>query len=80
MNAIAPREHKTAAGRLRELLAKYEEVELLVKIGEYKKGTDAVADEALAKIGAIRDFLRQGLDEKMPFADAVARLQALAGA
>ena len=80
MNAIAPREHKTAAGRLRELLAKYEEVELLVKIGEYKKGSDAVADEALAKIGAIRDFLRQGLDEKMPFAEAVTRLQALAGA
>lgn len=80
MNAIAPREHKTAAGRLRELLAKYEEVELLVKIGEYKKGSDTVADEALAKIGAIRDFLRQGLDEKMPFAEAVTRLQALAGA
>lgn len=80
MNAITPREHKTAAGRLRELLAKYEEVELLVKIGEYKKGSDTVADEALAKIGAIRDFLRQGLDEKMPFAETVTRLQALAGA
>ena len=67
-------------GRLRELLAKYEDVELLVKIGEYKKGSDAVADEALAKIGAIREFLRQSLDEKMPFAEAVTRMQALAGA
>ncbi|MFO1349153.1 MAG: type III secretion system ATPase SctN [Gammaproteobacteria bacterium] len=80
MNAITTREHKTAAGRLRELLAKYDEVELLVKIGEYKKGSDAVADEALAKIGELRAFLRQELNEKVPFSDTLSRMQALAGA
>ena len=36
------------------LMAKYQEVELLVKIGEYKRGGDAVTDEAIDKIDAIR--------------------------
>ncbi|MBU6190818.1 MAG: type III secretion system ATPase SctN, partial [Betaproteobacteria bacterium] len=51
-NAVVSREHRSAAGRLRELMAKYAEVELLVKIGEYKRGGDATTDEAIDKIEA----------------------------
>ena len=40
MNAIVSKDHKKAAQRLRQILAKYAEVELLVQIGEYKKGAD----------------------------------------
>jgi type III secretion protein N (ATPase) len=57
-NVVAP-EHRAAAGRMRELMAKYADVELLVKIGEYKSGSDAVTDEAIAKIETIRSFLKQ---------------------
>ena len=71
MNAIVESEHKKAANRVRELLAKYQEVELLVKIGEYKKGSDALADEALKKIDAINAFLRQSNQEKPAFEDTV---------
>jgi len=49
MNAVISKEHQAAARRLRELMAKYEEVELLVRIGEYKQGSDKLADEAVAK-------------------------------
>lgn len=77
MNTIVEPEHKVAANRVRELMAKYEEVELLVKIGEYKKGSDALADQALAKIDAIRAFLRQGGQEKLTFAETVQALQRL---
>jgi type III secretion protein N (ATPase) len=63
MNAVVTPEHKAYAARLRELMAKYAEVELLVKIGEYKHGSDALADEAIEKQEAIRDFLRQGTDD-----------------
>ncbi len=63
MNNIVPEEQQQAAGRIRELMAKYEEIELLVKVGEYRQGTDQVADEALAKIDYIRQFLRQRTDE-----------------
>ena len=63
MSAIVDKEHTRIAGRMRELLAKYKEVELLIKIGEYKEGADATADEAVAKIDAINAFLRQGINE-----------------
>ncbi|TIM30820.1 MAG: FliI/YscN family ATPase [Mesorhizobium sp.] len=59
MDTVVPAEHRSDAGRLRELLARYAEVELLLRVGEYEKGSDAVADEAVAKIDAINAFLRQ---------------------
>ena len=75
MNAIVSREHKQAAQALRAILAKHAEVELLVQIGEYKKGADAEADFALSHIQAVNAFLRQGLDEKSNFAEAVDALE-----
>ena len=67
MNAIVSKEHKKAAQRLRQILAKFAEVELLVQIGEYKKGADKEADDALAHIDRVNAFLKQGLDEKSTF-------------
>ena len=79
MNAVITPEHKRAAGRLRELMAKYQEVELLVKIGEYKRGGDAVTDEAIDKIAAINQFLRQRTDERATLPDALAQMTAIVG-
>lgn len=62
--AITTPDHQKAAGKIRSLMSKYQEVELLVRIGEYKKGSDAGADEAIAKVETINGFLRQGLREK----------------
>ena len=56
-----------AAQRLRQILAKFAEVELLVQIGEYKKGADKEADDALAHIDKVNAFLKQGLGEKSTF-------------
>lgn len=61
--AIVSSDHNRDAGRLRELLAKYAEVELLLKIGEYRKGADRETDEAIAKHEAITNFLKQPLAE-----------------
>ena len=77
MNAIVSKEHKKDAQRLRQILAKFAEVELLVQIGEYKKGADKDADEALARIDRVNAFLKQGLDEKSSFEET---LQALSQA
>src|SRR5690606_24119500 len=79
MHAIVDPEHRHAAGRVRELLAKYQEMELLVKIGEYKRGTDPVADEAIQKIDQIRAFLKQATDEYESFDDTLDQLENLAG-
>ncbi len=79
MNNVTPKEHQAAAGKLRELLAKYEEIELLVKVGEYKPGSDAVADEALKKIDAIRNYLKQRTDELTDYEDNIQQLRQLTG-
>lgn len=78
MNNVVSAEHVRAAARVRTLLAKYEEIELLVKIGEYKQGTDPEADEALAKIGPIKDFLRQQRHETVSFQQTLEQLYAMA--
>ena len=74
-SAIIPNDHKAAASKLRKLLAKYSEVELLLKIGEYKKGSDPETDEAIEKNGAVNAFLRQGLDERPVYADTIEKLK-----
>ncbi|MGF1526678.1 MAG: type III secretion system ATPase SctN [Candidatus Competibacterales bacterium] len=79
MGAVVTKEHKKAASRCRELMAKYKEIEMLVKIGEYKKGSDKLGDEAIAKIDEINKMLKQGLEEKTSFDDAVAMLRKITG-
>ncbi len=79
MSAIVPAEHKKAASKLREILAKYQEVELLLRIGEYKKGSDAATDEAIAKIDRVNAFLRQGLAEKPQYDDTIKKLMEAVG-
>lgn len=74
MNAIVSKEHKQAGQRLRQILAKYAEIELLVQLGEYKKGTDAEADFALSHIDKVNAFLKQGLDEKSSFDETLKAL------
>ncbi len=79
MTAIASPEHLRAAGKIRNLLSKYQEVELLVRIGEYKQGSDPAADEAISKVDAINNFLKQGLHEKSTFDETLKAMARLAG-
>ncbi len=74
MKNVVSKEHQQAAAVFRNLLAKYDEIELLVKIGEYKSGADADADRALAIIGELRNYLMQSMDEKIDYDDTVRRL------
>ncbi|WP_183844549.1 type III secretion system ATPase SctN [Rhizobium etli] len=67
MSAIVSPDHESLAGSLRQLMAKYNEVELLVRVGEYKEGADPLADAAIAKIGQIRSFLQQSTREQIGF-------------
>ncbi len=71
--------HQAAARELRALLARHAEVKFLLQVGEYKPGSDAVADRAIERMPAIDALLQQSPDECTPLADTVARLQALVG-
>jgi type III secretion protein N (ATPase) len=79
MNQITSREHRKDSGHIRELLSRYQDAEMLIKIGEYKAGSDALTDEAIAKIEQIRVFLRQDVEEKSSFDETLAQLKRLSG-
>ena len=57
---------RAAAQRLRTWLAKYNDIEFMLQIGEYKPGGDPVADEAIARMPAIETLLRQSPEEAAP--------------
>jgi type III secretion protein N (ATPase) len=71
MSSIVDKDHKKMAASMRGIMAKYAEMELVVQFGEYTKGTDAEADEALRRIGKVNGFLRQGTDERASFAQTL---------
>ncbi|WP_249197598.1 FliI/YscN family ATPase [Gluconobacter kondonii] len=77
MSLVTDPRHQAAATKIRSLWAKYQEIEFLLQVGEYKPGGDALADEAIAKIGALRGFLRQGNDERTSFAEMLEWLNRL---
>lgn len=79
MNAVVTPEHRCMAGRLRTLMAKYQDVELLIKVGEYKAGGDALTDEAIEKMGRINQFLQQGMDEHSSLTHTLQELEAIVG-
>jgi ATP synthase in type III secretion protein N len=61
---LAPAEQRRAAVYLRSCLAKLDEIELLVQLGDYKPGQDALADKALAAREDIDGFLRQSSHDR----------------
>lgn len=77
MRRVVSAQHHEVAGRLRELMAKYAEIELLVNIGEYQAGSDDLADEAVQKITAIRQFLRQDTHEVDTLAYTLQRMMSV---
>lgn len=67
MNSIATKEHKTAAGFIRNLLATYKKNEDLINIGAYAKGSDPLCDKAITLKDKIDNFLIQEVDDKASY-------------
>ena len=65
-----------AARRARALLAVQADMADMVRLGAYKRGTDAGVDEALERFPAIEALLRQGRDEAAGLTDGFAALEA----
>lgn len=77
MSQIADREHKQAAGKLKTVLATYNEAEDLINIGAYKSGSNPSIDYAITKIDAVNAFLCQNVEEKFEFEESVSALEKL---
>lgn len=74
MTNLVSDDHKAAAGKLREVLARYTEAEDLINIGAYVKGSNPKIDYALTKIDEVNNFLKQGTFEKVAYEETVSRL------
>nr|WP_299211342.1 FliI/YscN family ATPase [uncultured Tateyamaria sp.] len=79
MNSIVNADHLAAAQKLRRLLAKYEEVELLLQIGEYEAGSDPETDEAIERRAGVLAFLRQNTSESQSFDETLTQLRKVTG-
>ena len=77
MSQIATSEHKAAAGKLKNVLATYNEAEDLINIGAYKSGANKNIDYAIEKIDAINEFLCQDVDSKYSFDEELDMLKGL---
>ena len=77
MSMVTDKAHRAAAGKLKNIMATYNEAEDLINIGAYKKGSNPNIDNAISKIGAVNDFLLQTTDEKYDFNQTVEMLEGL---
>ena len=77
MSSIATKEHKDAAGKLKNVLATYQEAEDLINIGAYKRGSNKNIDYAISKIEDVNAFLTQDTMEKFGFEEEEQMLENL---
>ena len=74
MSSIITKEHKVAAGKMKQVLATYQEAEDLINIGAYKAGSNPDIDFAIDKIRAVNAFLQQQTDEKYTFEESLQQM------
>ena len=74
MSSIITKEHKVAAGKMKQVLATYQEAEDLINIGAYKAGSNPDIDFAIDKLRAVNAFLQQQTDEKFTFEESLQQM------
>ncbi len=77
ISMIIDKEHLELVGKIREVLATYKKNELLIRIGEYKPGSDKKADFAIKYVDRVNNFLKQKTDEKSSFEETLRQLKKL---
>jgi len=77
LTQIASPSHVQLIGKIREVLSNYKKNELLIRIGEYKPGSDKNADFAIKYIDKVNRFLKQQVEETCTFEETLQQLEAL---
>jgi type III secretion protein N (ATPase) len=77
LTQICSPEHVQLIGKVRSVLANYKKNELLIRIGEYKAGSDKDADFAIKYIDKVNKFLKQMVEERSTFEETMQQLQGL---
>lgn len=76
MDAIVAESHRNDAARLRSLLSRHRDLQLLLTLGEYRPGHDAENDDAVARHPGLLAFLRQDTRTACAWRDTLEQLHA----
>jgi flagellum-specific ATP synthase len=79
MRQVVDAEHARLAKQLKQHLAAYKEMEDLINIGAYQRGTNSRVDAAIDRMDGIVSFLQQDLGEGSIYEEAVERLRSAVG-
>lgn len=79
MSNIAVPEHIRAAARVRHVLSSYRDVELLIRLGEYREGVDSEMDKVVQAYPEIIRFLKQNTRSSAAWSDSIGQLLQLSG-
>ena len=67
MPEVSEREHYRQAGRIKSMMAVYDDAQDLINIGAYKAGSNPDIDAAIKHIKPINEFLQQEVSDGSPF-------------
>ncbi len=74
MPDIVTNDHRMRVNVFKEILSTYKEAEDLINIGAYVKGSNPQIDNALVKIGALRNFMKQDMHEAALYEETLRKL------
>lgn len=77
LTEVATADQLKLVSKAREVLANYKKNEMLIRIGEYKRGSDRDADYAIDHIDRLNRFLKQTIDEKSNFQETLQGLKSI---
>lgn len=68
---------RKSASVVRTLMSRYQDMEMLIRLGEYRPGSDPISDRAIEQRAAQLEFLRQSTREQEPLEKTLRRLAQL---
>lgn len=77
---VSEKTQQNAARKIRNILSTYSDVQDLIRIGAYVRGTSPQIDKVIELMPQVNSFLQQGLHERRTLAETTATMQRLAAA
>ncbi|MCF8009894.1 MAG: flagellar protein export ATPase FliI [Clostridiales bacterium] len=75
MPGITEQKHQQKAAKIKELLSDYKQSEDLINIGAYSSGSNPRVDEAIKHYDSIIKFLKQDVNERSSYENALKQLE-----
>ncbi len=71
MSEIVTKEHKSNSGKVKSIMATYQDAEDLINVGAYAKGSSVEIDDAILKYPKVKEFLSQQTDTNVSFQETL---------